>query len=117
MIVTYWFKSTNRVRSYAVCNNEVHKYCFAGEARAILTPLMSVTTVHVYKEDTTAKMAPGDVYIGIKNNKVICYEFYMGDSLLFLALKELIRQHLMHDEVRRSVRAFLEIPETLPTSV
>ena len=108
MLVTYWFKSTNRVRSYAVRNNEVSKYCFTGDARAILTPPMSVTTVHVYKDDTTVKMAPGDVFIGIADNEVVCYEFYMNNMLQFLALKEVIHQHLMHDEVRRSVRAFIE---------
>jgi hypothetical protein len=113
MNITYWYKSTNLVRSYAVFNNEVDKYCFAGDARAILTPPMSVTTVHVYKKDTTAKMAAGDVYIGIKDNEVIHYKFYLSDSLQSLALKEVIHQHLMRDEVRRSVRAFV-VP---PTSV
>ena len=108
MIATKWCKSTNRIHSDPVRNAVHQKYCFAGDARAILTPPTNVTTVHIYEADTTAKMVPGDVHIGIKDRKVISYEFYMRESLQLLALTEVIRQHQLQDEVRRSVNAYVK---------
>ena len=106
MIATSWFKSTNSIHSYPVRDAERRRSCFPGDARAILTPPMNITTVHMYKTHTTEIMVPGDVYIGIVNGEVVFYEFYMRESLQLLALTEVILQHPLEDEVRRSVNAF-----------
>jgi hypothetical protein len=108
MIVIYW-RESNQASSYNIESDKEDKYCLGGDARAILTPPMDVTTVEVYKRCTTAKMGVGDVYIGRIGTRVTDYEIHMQESLQALALKELICQNpkAMQARLKRSVNLFL----------
>ena len=112
MIVFSWSRLDDRTHFYRTQCEHIDKFCHAGDARAILTPPMHVTTVKVYKSvNVVDKLAAGDVYICRTERVLTGYTICLRDSLQALALMALVENdpQELKAELLRSVEFFNQV--------